>query len=170
MKCAGKVIIGRLARPHGLQGWIRVISFVEPVDNLLNDGVALQIKHKNKWQHRKLEAGMLLCKPLPIVKLGGINTLETAQYYTNDLIAVERSALSTLKEGDYYWTDLISSEVINTDGIKFGIVHSLIETGSNDVLVVKNEAQERLIPYISQVIRSVDLKKKIITVKWETNF
>ena len=169
MEHADKVIIGQLARPYGLLGWMKVISFVDPIDNLLDYSIMLQIKHNTIWQYRKLEAGRLY-KLCLIIKLEGVNNPETAQSYTNDLIAIERKDLFTLKEGDYYWTDLIGSEVKNTNAVKFGTVHSLIETGSNDVLVVKSKDRERLIPYISQVIQSVDLKKKTIIVEWEVGF
>ncbi|AAO89995.1 ribosome maturation factor RimM [Coxiella burnetii] len=168
MKPNDKVIIGRLARPYGLRGWIKVVSFTHPIDNLLNHPT-WQIQHNNEWQPLKLQAGKLH-EPFLVVKLENIDDPETAKHYTNDLIAIERGALGALKEGDYYWTDLIGLAVVNTHGIELGTVDSLIETGSNDVLVVRSKERERLIPYTSYTIQSIDLEKKIIVVEWDADF
>lgn len=168
MKSGGKVIIGRLDQPYGLHGWIKVTSFANPIDNILSYQI-WQIQHSLQWQTKKLQAGKLHT-PFIVAKLEGINDLETAKAYTNHLIAVARQSLPPLKVGNYYWTDLIGLKIINTQGSQLGTIRSLLATGSNDVLVVKSEERERLIPYMSQVIQSVNLGKKIIVVEWDADF
>ena len=168
MKPGGKVIIGRLEHPYGLHGWIKVTSFSNPIDNILSYQI-WQTQHNHQWQTKKLQAGKLHISFI-VAKLEGINNPETAKAYTNHLIAVARQTLPHLKGGDYYWTDLIGLKIINTQGIQLGIIHSLLETGSNDVLVVKSKERERLIPYMSKVIQSVNLGRKIIVVKWDADF
>ncbi|QIW16807.1 16S rRNA processing protein RimM [Pasteurellaceae bacterium RH1A] len=82
-----------------------------------------------------------------------------------------------LEEGDYYWHDLIGCAVVNTEGYQMGVVSEMMETGSNDVLVVKANGkdafgkQERLIPFLyEQVVKRVDLTTKTITVEWDAGF
>ena len=81
-----------------------------------------------------------------------------------------------LPEGVFRWRDLIGLSVINQDGYDMGKVKSLMETGSNDVLVVKakiNDAyniKERLIPYIPSVVLDVNLEEKVMRVEWDADF
>ena len=55
-------------------------------------------------------------------------------------------------------------------GEKFGKVETLLETGANDVLVVKLGTEEILIPYVDEVILKVDREVKLITVNWTRDF
>jgi 16S rRNA processing protein RimM len=99
------------------------------------------------------------------------------------LITVPSSELPSLPEGEYYWSELegllvysVSSELKESKPVLLGKVSHLIETGSNDVLVVKKckdslDGNERLIPYLQdQVVKLVDLHKGIIEVDWDPDF
>ena len=163
-----KIIMGRFASTHGVHGWIKVVSFTDPTENLLAYP-HWEIQHHGEWQTMTVTAGKVHGKFL-IVKLEGLEDPETAQRYTNDKIAIQRTALAPLSNGEYYWADLIGLQVINLAGVKLGSIDSLIETGANDVLVVKENQREILIPYTSTVIKSVDLKEKKIIVDWEADF
>ena len=52
-----------------------------------------------------------------------------------------------------------------TKGIKLGIVNSLLETGANDVLVIKGK-EEFLLPYVKEIIKNINKNTKTITVEW----
>jgi len=79
---------------------------------------------------------------------------------------VQRDQLPESKD-EYYWADLIGLEVVTTKDVNLGLVDSLMETGANDVLVVKGDS-ERLVPWIAdEVIVKVDLESRIITVDWD---
>ena len=82
-----------------------------------------------------------------------------------------------LPEGEFYWRDLIGMKVVTTKGYDLGEVTDIMETGANDVLVVKanrNDGfgkKERLIPYLfDQVIDSICKKTKQINVDWDPGF
>ena len=79
--------------------------------------------------------------------------------------------------GEYYWRDLIGCAVVTTQGYQLGTVSELMETGSNDVLVVQanlNDAfgmKERLIPFIDeQVIKHIDITARLVEVDWDPGF
>ncbi|AKQ33829.1 ribosome maturation factor RimM [Candidatus Coxiella mudrowiae] len=163
-----KVIMGRLARAYGVQGWIKIVSFTDPIKNLLTYKNWF-IRHHNEWQLFSLRTGRIH-GPFLVVKLEGLDDPETAKQYTNDLIAVERNTLTPLEENEYYWTDLIGMRIITTEGVALGTVKSLLETGSNDVLITSNQGHGRLIPYLSHVVKSVDIENKIIMVNWNADF
>ncbi|WP_304984994.1 ribosome maturation factor RimM [Coxiella-like endosymbiont] len=163
-----KVIMGRLARPYAVQGWIKVVSFTDPIENLLTYKNWF-IQHHDEWKLFSLRTGQIH-GPFLVIKLEGLDDTETAKQYTNDLIAVERNTLSPLEENEYYWTDLIGMRIVTTKGVALGTVKSLFETGSNDVLITSNQGDERLIPYLSHVVKSVDIENKIIVVNWDADF
>ena len=88
---------------------------------------------------------------------------------------IEKSELPELEAG-FYWYQLEGLRVVTTSGQDLGKVHHLMETGANDVLVVKGDAQsvdkiERLVPYIDgSVIKQVDLKQGLIVVEWDKDY
>jgi 16S rRNA processing protein RimM len=84
-------------------------------------------------------------------------------------IAIRREQLPAAEEGRFYWADLEGLQVRTTEGADLGRVDHLLETGANDVLVVKGE-RERLLPFIDQVISEVDLDGGVITVEWDPEF
>ena len=87
-----------------------------------------------------------------------------------------KAALPDLDENEFYWFQLEGLQVINLQDETLGTVHHLIETGANDVLVVKPtdqslDDQERLIPWIrGQVIKQVDIAGGIVLVDWEKDY
>ena len=163
-----KIIIGRLGAPYSIKGWMKLFSFTEPMENILNysDWV---IGFEPNWQTFYLEGIKLQGKGF-LVKIQGCQTPEQARAYTNALVAVERKQLPSLSADDFYWTDLEGLNVINTENVHLGIVTHLVATGANDVLVVRADKRERLIPYIKNVISEVDIEKQRIVVEWSADF
>lgn len=169
--------IGRIGRAHGVQGWINITSFTEPKENILNYQ-PWQLRWQNAWKTITVEASRILADGI-IVKLSGCNDRDLAKAYTGCDIAIEPTQRPQLNAGEYYWTDLIGLTVINQDGVTLGQVTDLMETGSNDVLIVKNTTgaphvapgKEFLIPYLpKEFIVDIDLNTKIMRVIWDSDF
>ena len=86
--------------------------------------------------------------------------------------------LPALPQGEYYWAELEGLRVVNLEGLTLGVVSHLLETGANDVMVVVPEgvsarsvaAQSRLIPYVRQVVKQVDLESGIVRVDWNPDY
>src|SRR3989304_949185 len=167
MTSASPVVIGRFGKTFGILGWIKVISFTTPKENILKFKPWLIQKNK-VWEEVCFEDSKQHASNI-VVKLPNYNSPEDAAHLTNINIGVLREQLPKLRGEDYYWEDLIGLEVINKEKVNLGIVQSLIATGSNDVLIVMGE-RKRLIPYISNVILNVDLASKIIEGDWEGDF
>lgn len=168
------VVLGRFNSPFGVQGWVKVYSYTEPMENIQSYKPWL-IKQKDGWQPIKVKAVKTQGKGL-IAKLDNIDTPEAARLYCEVEIAVPKSALPNLDEGDFYWSQLQNLKVINESGELLGRVDHLMETGANDVLVVKGDAESidretRLIPYVpEQVVRLVDLESGTIRVDWGSDY
>jgi 16S rRNA processing protein RimM len=159
------VIIGKIGTPYGINGWVKILIYSENIDNIF-DLNPWYIEEKDAWSLIELETSRPHGKGI-VAKVGGINTPEQARRLTGKKIAVSRSQLPELKANEYYWHDLIGLTVINQRGELLGKISSILETGSNDVLIVKG-IKEHAIPYLpGQVIVRVDLAKKEIQVDWE---
>jgi 16S rRNA processing protein RimM len=160
-----KIVIGRFGKVHGLEGWLRVVSFAEPQENII-DFVPWLINKNGKWQVVCLENSRLINHGV-LVKLKGVNDCEMAREYTNLDINIERNQLPLLPNKQYYWLDLEGLRVLDNFGKELGIVDRLLATGANDVLVIKQGAKELLVPYIKDVIVKVDLENKLVEVDYE---
>ncbi len=161
------VTLGRISGLYGVKGWVKVYSHTSPLTNILKYP-DWYLKTGNDWQRFQLETGKPHGKGI-IAKLGGVDDRDLAAGLINRDIAVPRDQLPDLDEQGYYWTDLEGLKIHTTHGVELGILDHLFETGSNDVMVVKGERQ-RLIPYIEDVVKSVDLVDGVMTVDWDPDF
>ncbi len=105
-----------------------------------------------------------------VAKLKGCDDRESARDLIGALIQVRRGDLAELEPGEFYWADLLGLKVETLSGTELGAVDNLLETGANDVLVVRGD-RERLIPFLQgQVVHDVDLDKQRIRVDWDPDF
>lgn len=167
-----KVILGRISGVFGVRGWIKVFSYTEPRENIVSYR-SWCIGSDNNWQRYELAEGKRHGKGV-VARITQIVDREQAAELVGCDIAVDRDALPASEEGKYYWTDLVGLIVATPDGQVLGRVAGLVETGANDVLVVKGDGDgehERLIPFVlDQVIMDVDLSDGKIVVDWDPDF
>ena len=160
--------VGKISGVFGVKGWVKVYSFTEPVDNIL-DYTPWTLQKGTESRTVKVAAGKIQGKSV-IAALEGITDRDVAATLAGWDILVERSQLPPLAESEYYWFELLGLRVKNTQGCDLGIVDSLMETGANDVLVVKGD-RERAIPFLQgQTILNIDLKEKLMVVDWDADF
>ena len=166
MKNDKNVFVGKVSSPHGIKGWVKVISYTDPLENILSYKEWFIINKEGKKLF-SIEDFRNQGKKI-IVKLDGIQDRNSAEDLKNKEILVSRIELPKLEKNTYYWNDLLDLPVLDKKGKQIGKVDSLFETGSNDVLVIVNENKERLlVPFImEEVIRKVDLVKEFISIDW----
>ncbi|XBS70643.1 ribosome maturation factor RimM [Acerihabitans sp. KWT182] len=169
------VVLGKMGSTYGIHGWLRVFSSTEESESIF-DYQPWFIKRAGKWQQLELQGWKHHNQDL-IIKIKGTEDREAASQLTNCEIVVDSTQLPPLEAGDYYWKDIMACQVVTTAGYQLGSVIDMMETGSNDVMVVKANLkdaygmQERLIPFLDgQVIKNVDLNAHIIEVEWDPNF
>ena len=162
------VVMGKVVAAQGLQGWVKVQTYTEYLDSLLDYDI-WHVGDELTWRPLEVLEANVHGKVL-VAKLQGIADRTAAERCKGLLIAVPRVSLPEQKEGEYYWSDLVGLSVENLAGEVFGTVESLLETGANDVLIVKGEHGETLIPFIASIIQQVDMKKKTIRVDWQADY
>lgn len=160
------IIVGKVGSTYGVHGWLKIHTYTEFGASILDYAPWYLGSENEAWTLTEVEQGRTHGNGI-IAKFPGVNTPEEARLLTGKLIAITRQQLPELKDNEYYWTDLIGLTVINKQGEILGKVVYIMETGSNDVLVVKGN-KEHAIPYLlGDVILNVDLAKQEIHVDWE---
>jgi len=162
------VTVGRISGVFGLRGWVKVFSDTDPRDHIVQFD-PWYVRIGGQWREMRVADGHAQGKGV-VALLAGIDDRDAASALVGADIAVRRDQLPVLAQGEYYWSDLIGLKVETVDGVALGTVDRLMETGANDVLVVKGE-RERLIPYLpGQVITEVDLENGLLRVDWDPEF
>ena len=162
------VVMGKVLVPYGVNGWVKVYSFTEKLESFLTFKKLFLSKDQTNWLEIKVKEIKVHGKTI-IANFSEIADRTQAESYEGYLIGVPKDYLPQLGEDQYYWNDLIGFEVLNLQNVSFGIVDTYIETGANDVIVVKGD-KERLIPYTPTTVLKVDTIKDKIIVDWDESF
>lgn len=168
MNAGTKVRIGHFAGCFGVKGWVKVFSYTKPKENILAYSPWILIGQDRVTEFKIIE-GCRHGKSL-VARLNGIESRAEAAEFTGREIYINREQLPEIEQDEYYWADLVGLAVLTENNVNLGRVESLIETGANDVLVVKGD-QERLIPFLQKdVVRFIDLEGGKILVSWDPDF
>lgn len=159
-------MLGRLADPYGIRGWIRLYPFGDDPLTWKSIPVWCIGKEGGPWREIGL-AGLRAHGDGLVVSLEGVLDRNGAEALKGVLVGVPRDKLPATDENEFYWGELIGLSVINSAGQMLGKVESLIETGANDVLrVLAEDGTERLLPFVDAVVLSVDRAAGQIRVEW----
>ena len=162
------LVVGKVASPYGVRGWMHVYSFTDPITNILNY-TPWYIGKEEQWQQYEIEEGRSHGKGI-VVRLPSFTDIDQAERLRGALIAVKKTQLPPPGKDEFYWFDLVGLEAVTLKGQILGRVDSLMETGANDVLVIKGE-HEHLVPYVKdEFIKEVNLEKGVIIVDWDPDF
>jgi len=160
------IVLGQVSGLFGVRGWVKVHSYTDPREALLGYPAWL-VEIDGCWMPADVADGKPHGKTL-IVKFDGVDDRDAAARYIAARIGVDRKALPETGKNEYYWADLEGLMVEREDGSVLGTVDYLIETGANDVMVVRDGDRETLVPFVAgKVIRNVDLAAGVIRVDWE---
>ncbi len=172
-----ELVIGRITGAYGIKGWVKIHSYTDPMENFLEyGGCTLKSRQGNKPV--EFDQGRRQGKGL-VAHIVGVDDRNEAELLRGVEISVPRLSLPDLEEGDYYWHQLQGLEVWCTEGDErylLGTVDYLIETGANDVLVVKPcegsvDDEERLLPYLpDDVVTGIDLAAGTMSVDWARDY
>jgi 16S rRNA processing protein RimM len=167
------IILGRIVGAHGVQGWVRVHPFADDPNSWASlklwwlaesDSAAPEHWREVAVSHARWSAGKL------DVKLADVTGRTGAEALKGWYVAAPREAMPLPAADEYYWSDLLGLAVVNTSAESLGTIAEMLETGANDVMVVRDGETERLIPFIASVIDSVDLPAKVVKVVWERDW
>lgn len=159
------ITVGKVLKEWGVKGELLVLPLTYDPDRFfLLKSLAIQSGDEIQWRALKSvrhHKGMLL------LGIDGCNSPEDARRYRGALLKIKMSDSPKLPEGIYYQYQIIGLDVYTDKGEYLGQVESIVETGSNDVYVVKGKykAEEYLIPAIKDVILMIDLEANRMIVR-----
>lgn len=172
------IVLGRIVAPHGVRGGVKIHPFGDDPLSWRSMmywwlGRDPESTSEADWKAYRLidlrEQGSNL-----VATLDDVPDRNAAELLDGMFIAAPREDLPRPGFDEYYWGDLVGLLVVNSAGVKLGAVSKLLETGAHDVLVVEEgegeQKVERLIPFVENFIKDVDLRTKEIRVEWEADW
>lgn len=167
---ADLVVVGHVTGAYGVQGWVRVHPYSEQADALRSAKTWWLDKPEMRDIDRlqfKLHGGDV------VAQLQGVVDRNAAEALKGTQVFVSRSRFPALDENEYYWSDLTGLGVENVQGELLGQVTGLIDNGAHPILRVHSglaDSAERLIPFVDQFVKQVDIPNKKISVDWGLDY
>ncbi len=176
---ADAIEVGRILDGWGIKGWFKVLPYSADPESLFSSrhwfllpsekgtktfsGVA-----KLKIVEAKVHSDSVVACARDVADRNAADALRGARIF------ISRSSFPAVEKDEYYWVDLIGLAVFNREGIALGAVRELLSNGAQTVLVMDYQADgktlERMIPFVSVYIDSVDLPGRRILVDWQADF
>jgi len=157
------LLIGKVTRPHGLNGLLRIFSYAGSEASFLKAGTVLLKSDQQEISEYKVMSIKAHQKAF-LMKLNGISSFEDAERYRGAEILIRKETLRRENDDEYFWFELIGLEVFLNSGRFIGILQEIINTGSNDIYVVKDGNKELLIPALHGIVLKVDLESKRMVI------
>ena len=149
------VPVGTLGKTHGLKGELKFIPDITDED-LLDGLQTARIGGEDESAPPRKITSLRGHGSRLIISLEGIDRIEDAEPLIGKSLLVPQDEFPPLPEGEFYWFQILGLEAYDDTGKYYGTVDEIIETGSNDVYVVRDESREVLLPMIDDVIQSID--------------
>jgi len=157
--------VGKIVNTHALQGEVRVISNSDFKEERFKQGSELFIDYNDSYIPVEVKSHRIN-KNFDLLKFVDMYHINDVEKYKGCEILVDTANLSTLNDEEYYFYEIIGCLVITTDGTLLGEIIDILQTGANDVWVVKRKSEKDvLIPYIENVVKDVDIVNKTVTVE-----
>ncbi len=176
---ADAIEVGRIADAWGIKGWFKVLPYSASPEALFSS---------KRWFLQPAERGARTFEGTVLLKVKEakehsdsvvatsveVPDRNAAELLKGARIFVSRASFPTPDTDEYYWVDLIGLDVVNREGVALGAVRELLHTGPQTVLVLAYEkdgkTKERMIPFVSAYIDTVDLLGRRITADWQPDY
>ena len=163
MSGSKKVLIGKIQGTQGIKGQLRVIPFAGDASSI-SQLDSLCVKTPSGAMEEFSVVSARAHGKRVILTLRPFDNINQVLHLVGREIYADRVALPELPPDEFYWSDLLGLRVVTPDGEELGELVDIIETGSNDVYVVKKNGREVLVPALEDVVVSVDLAGGRMTV------
>ncbi|HEX2947409.1 MAG TPA: ribosome maturation factor RimM [Clostridia bacterium] len=155
--------IGKIVNIHGVRGEVKLIPLTDDPKRF-EDLEWVYVEKSGSMEKHDI-SGIKYVKNLVVLKLSGIDSADEAEKYRECFLLVDRKNAVKLPEGSYFVCDIIGLSVFDENGTLLGKVEDILETGSNDVYQVTNNAgKDILIPALKSVVHRISLEEQRIDV------
>lgn len=161
--------MGRIVAPYGLKGWVRIEPY-SAVPDSLSAYPSWWVGRSGDWRETQVAQCALQHGDSLVARFEGCTERDAALALKGSEVAVGREALPKTAKDEFYWADLAGLKVVNLKDEELGVVAELFENGAHPVMRVVAGETERLLPFVEQVVRQVDMAQGQIRVEWELDW
>ena len=155
--------VGVIANTHGIRGEVKVYPTTDDINRFKKLKKCILDTGK-EYIDLNVES-VKFFKNMVILKFKEYNNINDIECYKGKDILVSRDNAVKLEKGEYYIADILGAKVILEDGSEFGVLEDVMQTGANDVYVVKTlDNKEVLLPKIDECVKKLDIENRIVTV------
>lgn len=156
------VVIGKVLRPHGVQGELRLMPLTENPERFRKLNAVFLNRDGGRWLFPI--TGVKLSPSAVLIRLQGITTRTEAENWRGSLVEIEAKDVQPLAEGEHYFFELIGMTVESESGQKVGIVTDVLSYPAQDLYVVESAGREILIPAVPAIVRRVDTERRVMVI------
>ena len=149
------LLIGRVVKPHGVRGRVRVISYAASIETFTNTKT-LYWKEKVGPAHSVSIKSAVAQSGGVVLSFSEIDSRDKAEEMRGCDLFIDKADLKKLPEDEYYLHELIGLDVNTADDRHLGVIRDIFQAGSNDVFVTRKGKEEHLIPAIKDVVKKID--------------
>ena len=155
--------VGVITTTHGVRGEVKVFPTTD--DPARFKKLKKVILDTGKEQLDLEVAGVKFFKNMVILKFKGLDNINDVEKYRQKSLYVTRENAVKLKKNEYFIADLIGLRVTSDEGEELGEIADVLQTGANDVYVIKTpEGEEILLPAIKECVKAVDVEAGTIEI------
>ncbi|MCP8616544.1 ribosome maturation factor RimM [Salirhabdus salicampi] len=158
--------VGKVVNTHGIKGEVKVVKITD-FEERFKPGSILYWVSPNGDITEELEVSSYRThKNFHMLRFKGYDSINDVERFKGGTLKVTEEQLTPLAEGEYYYYEIIGSTVVTDEGEELGVIKEVLAPGANDVWVVeRKKGKDLLIPYIDDVVRTVDIHNKKVTIQ-----
>ena len=155
--------VGVITTTHGVRGEVKVFP---TTDDPARFKKLKQVILDTGTEQLELEITQVkFFKNLVILKFKDIDNINDVERYKGKSLFVTRENAVKCEKDEYFIADLIDMKVVTEDGQEIGTIVDVLQTGANDVYVIKRDCKkDLLLPAIKECILKVDMARRIMEV------
>lgn len=161
------VRIGKIVNTHGIRGEVRIMATTDFASERFKKGNTLHIfNSKNELVESVVVKSHRVHKNFDLVVFEGMENINLVERFKTMIVKfVKDQKEDVLAADEFYYEDIIGCEAVTTSGEVIGTVADILETGANDVWVIKRKGQANvLVPYVDDFVESIDVTAKKVVI------
>ena len=157
------IVVGKIVNTHGLKGEVKLMPYTDDINRFFD----FEYIYIDDASNEKLYfTNVKIHQNLILATFSGYDDINLVEKYKGKNVKIERKDAAILPEGSYFIVDLIGCTVFNTSDDELGNITDVIQTGSNDVYIIKGKNKEEiLVAAIKDVVKSIDIENKKIVIE-----
>ena len=162
------LLLGKINGVFGVKGWVKILSYTEVIVSIC-EYLPFYIKEGSTFSALCVKNCKAHSKTI-IASIDNIDTCDKASLLLGVKLYINKSQLPKIARNEYYCSELEGMSVFNKESVALGVLEYLFTNGASDIMVVKNNSSEHLIPFTATYLVSISKKHNKIIVDWQKSY